>query len=118
VTRKIPGFEREVSRWDNSRPESISHLRRHGMPRATSVDKWPGSVEDGIAFLRSFARIAIHPECDNITREARLYSYKVDRLTGDVTTKIADALNHGWDAVRYAVAPIIRNQGYNLTGAL
>ena len=110
VTRKIPGFEREVSRWDNSRPESISHLRRHGIPRATSVDKWPGSVEDGIAFLRSFSRIAIHPECDNITREARLYSYKVDRLTGDVTTTIVDAHNHGWDAVRYAVAPMIKGK--------
>lgn len=111
VTRKIPCFELEVSRWDNSRPESISHLKRHGLPRAQSCDKWPGSVEDGIAFLRSFRRIVIHPECDNITRESRLYSYKVDRLSGDVTTKIVDAHNHGWDAVRYAVGPMIRKRG-------
>jgi phage terminase large subunit len=110
VTRKIPGFEREVSRWDNARPESISHLKRHGLPRAQSVDKWKGSVEDGIAYLRSFRRIVIHPECDNMQREARLYSYKVDRLTGDVTTAIVDAHNHGWDAVRYAVSPMIRKR--------
>jgi phage terminase large subunit len=108
VTGQIPGFEREVSRWDNARPESISHLRRHGLPRAQSVDKWPGSVEDGIAYLRSFARIVIHPDCQNMQREARLYSYKVDRLTGDVTTAIVDAHNHGWDAVRYALAPMIK----------
>jgi len=108
VNAAIPGFELKVSRWDNSRPESISHLTRHGLPKAQSVDKWPGSVEDGIAFLRSFRRIVIHPRCVNMQREARLYSYKVDRNTGDVTTTIVDAHNHGWDAVRYAVAPMIR----------
>lgn len=111
VTAAIPGFDREVSRWDSARPESISHLRRHGMPRATAVAKWQGSVEDGIAFLRSFRRIVIHPDCDNMQREARLYSYKVDRMTGDVTSQIVDAHNHGWDAVRYAVAPMVKRAG-------
>jgi phage terminase large subunit len=107
VKAAIPGFDRQTSRWDNSRPESISHLRRTGMPRAESVDKWPGSVEDGVAFLRSFRRIVIHPECVNMQREGRLYSYKTNDA-GDATTKIIDAHNHGWDAVRYAVAPLIR----------
>lgn len=110
VAAKIPGFEREVSRWDNARPESISHLTRHGLPRAKAVDKWPGSVEDGIAYLRSFRKIVIHPECVNMQREARLYSYKVDKMTGDVTTKLVDAHNHGWDAVRYAIGPMIKHQ--------
>jgi len=110
VAGAIPGFELEVSRWDSSRPESISHLRRHGLPRAASVTKWPGSVEDGIAYLRSFKRIVIHPRCAHLQREARLYSYKIDRNTGDVTTGIVDAHNHGWDAVRYAVAPMIKSR--------
>jgi len=107
VAGKIPGFEKQVSRWDSASPASVSHLKRHGLPRAIGVNKWPGSIEDGIRFLRSFRRIVIHPECDNMQREARLYSYKVDRLTGDVTTDIVDAHNHGWDAVRYAVEPIV-----------
>jgi len=85
-------------------------MKRHGLPMATSVDKWPGSVEDGIAFLRSFRRIVIHPDCTNMQREARLYSYKVNDA-GDPTTKIVDAQNHGWDAVRYALAPLIRRKG-------
>ena len=109
VRAAIPGFELHVSRWDNARPESISHLKRHGLPNATSVSKWPGSVEDGIAFLRGHARIVIHPDCVNMQREARLYSYKVNDA-GDPTTKIVDAHNHGWDAVRYAVAPLIRHR--------
>ncbi len=108
VTAAIPDFATGVSRWDNSRPESISHLTRHGLPRAISVDKWPGSVEDGIGFLRSFKRIVIHTRCTATQSEARLYSYKVDRLTGDITAKIVDAHNHYWDAVRYAVGPMIK----------
>lgn len=117
VTAAIPGFEREVSRWDNSRPESISHLTRHGLPRAQAVEKWPGSVEDGIAFLRSFKSIIIHPDCANMQKEARLYSYKVND-NGDVTTKIIDAHNHGWDAVRYAVAPMIKGKTGEIFGVL
>lgn len=108
VSKKIPRFDREVSRWDCARPESISHIKRHGLPRAESVTKWSGSVEDGIQFIRSFRRVVIHPRCDNMRKEARMYSYKVDRLTGDVTSNIVDAHNHGWDAVRYALAPIIK----------
>ena len=110
VLARIPGFAKETSRWDNSRPESISHLRRHGLPRATACEKWPGSVEDGIAYLRSFKRIVVHPDCPAMQSEARLYSYKVDRLTGDVTSNIVDAHNHCWDAVRYALGPMIRQR--------
>ena len=108
VCERIPGFDREVSRWDCARPESISHLKRHGLRRATAVKKWAGSVEDGIMHLRSYRRIVIHTECPGMQREARLYSYKIDRLTGDITSKIVDAENHGWDSVRYAVEPIMR----------
>lgn len=109
VTGEIPGFEREVSRWDSASPQNISYLKRHGLPRATAVTKGAGSIEEGIKFLRSFKSIVIHPECGNMQREARLYSYKVNEA-GDVTTKIIDAHNHGWDAVRYAVEPLIRQK--------
>ena len=112
VCAKIPGFDKEVSRWDSARPESISHLKRHGLPRCQAVKKWSGSVEDGIQFLRSFRRIVIHTRCDNMRKEARMYSYKVDRLTGDVTSKVEDKHNHGWDAVRYAVQPMIKRQEF------
>jgi phage terminase large subunit len=99
-----------VSRWDNSRPESISYLTRHGLPRATACEKWAGSVEDGVSWLRSHRAIVIHADCVNMQREARLYSYKVDRLSGDIKSDIVDAHNHGWDAVRYACGPMIRKR--------
>lgn len=106
--RLIPGFDQYATRWDNARPESISHLKRHGLPRSESVDKWKGSVEDGIAFLRSFREIVVHPRCVETIKEMRLYSYKVDRLTGDILPILVDANNHYIDALRYAVSPMIK----------
>ena len=42
-------------------------------------------------------------------KEARLYSFKVDRLSGDVLPMILDAHNHRWEAVRYALEPVMKN---------
>lgn len=107
VSGCIPGIEDHVIRADSSRPESISYLMRHGLPRITACRKWAGSVEDGIEYLKSFREIIIHPRCKEMQREARLYSYKVDRLTGEVKPDVVDAHNHLWDAVRYALGDMI-----------
>lgn len=117
VTKRIPDFERHATRWDNSRPESISHLRRHGLPRSEAVEKWKGSVEDGIAFMRSFKEIVVHSRCVETIKEMRLYSYKVDRLSGDVLPVLVDANNHYIDAIRYALGPMVKQQagGWILT---
>lgn len=109
IEYRIPKWSSYVSRWDNARPESISHFTKHGMPRAEAADKWSGSVEDGIQFIRSFKKIVIHPRCPNTKKEMQLYSYKVDRFTGDVLPDLIDANNHYLDALRYALSPIIRS---------
>lgn len=114
ICREIDGFERYATRWDSARPESISHLKRHGLPRSEAVEKWKGSVEDGIAFMRSFREIVVHPRCTGTIKEMRLYSYKVDRLTGDVLPVLVDAHNHFIDAIRYAVGPMVKRAGYSL----
>lgn len=106
----IPDFHKYVSRADSARPESISYLKRHGLPRIEGVEKWQGSVEDGVAFIKSFNRVVISPDCPEVAREFRLYSYKVDRLSGDVLPKIVDANNHYIDAIRYALAPMIKTK--------
>jgi len=104
----IPGIERHTIRADSARPESISFLRRHGLPNITAVKKWSGSVEDGIAYLRGRQEIVIHPRCRETIQESRLYSYKTDRLTGDILPQIVDAHNHFWDSTRYALEPMMR----------
>jgi phage terminase large subunit len=110
LTSRIPGFATPVTRADSARPESISYLTRHGLPRIKGVEKWKGSVEDGVAFIKSFDGVVIHADCERTAREFRLYSYKVDRLTGDILPVIVDANNHYIDALRYALAPMIRRR--------
>ena len=98
-------------RADSARPESISYLQRHGLPAIEGVAKWSGSVEDGITHLRSYREIIVHPRCKEVLKEMRLYSYKVDRLTGDIKADVVDKNNHYIDAIRYALNPMIQGKG-------
>ena len=108
ICEKIPDFEKYASRWDSASPGSISMLQRFGLPKAIGAEKWPGSVEDGIRFLRSFKAIIVDPRCKELINELKLYSYKVDQNTGDVLAVLVDSYNHYIDALRYALAPLIR----------
>jgi phage terminase large subunit len=105
----MPEAVNHTIRADSARPEINSHLRNAGL-NVVSVEKWAGSVEDGITFLRSFDEIVIHSSCTHIIEEARLWSYKTDRLTGDIMPQVVDDYNHGWDAVRYALQPLIKQE--------
>ena len=113
----VPGSRRYLIRADCARPETINHVRRSGF-RIEGATKWPKSVEDGIALIRSFEKIVIHPRCKNMIQEARLYSYKTDSLTGDVLPDIIDRHNHCWDAARYGLLPLIRHRGPVRRGAV
>jgi len=104
---RVPGARAHVIRADNARPEIISHMVREGW-KVRAAQKWPGSVEDGITWLRGHEHITIAPTCTNAIRDARLWSYKTDRLTGDPLPKLIDGNDHSWDAIRYGAEPIIR----------
>lgn len=106
----VPGAREHVIRADCARPETISHMQRHGYPRVTACDKWAGSVEDGTEHLRSYEQIIIHPRCKHVADEARLWSYKTDRLTGDVLPVLLDKNDHTMDALRYALNPLIKRR--------
>lgn len=112
LSNKIPGVKQWKVRADNSRPETINYLKHQegGGFNIEAADKWPGSVEDGIEYLRSFRRIVIHPRCTNTIYEFGAYSYKVDRMTEDVLPVVVDAHNHGIDATRYAHDPLIQRK--------
>ena len=118
VSDGIPGFADHVSRWDSASPGSISIITRSGVPKALGAPKWQGSVDDGIRYLRSFKEIVVHPRCKTTISEMRLYSYKVDRLTGDVLAVLVDANNHYIDALRYAVSPMIRSAKFDMRNLL
>ncbi|HDR1349430.1 TPA: PBSX family phage terminase large subunit [Pasteurella multocida] len=111
VKERVPDIERHILRADSARPESISYLSRNGLPRIEAVKKWNGSVEDGIEHIKSYNKVYIHPRCKNTLQEFRLYSYKVDRLSGDILPVVVDENNHYIDAIRYALNPLMQPRG-------
>ena len=117
IKENIPGVEKYTIRADNARPESISFVKRHGLPLIEGVDKWKGSVEDGIEHMKSYREIVIHPRCPKTLKEFDLYSFKVDRLSGDILPIIVDAHNHHIDDIRYAINPLIKS-GFTNYGAI
>lgn len=105
---ELPDVRKWPIKGDNSRPETISHMRNEGFD-VTAAEKWPGSVEDGVEFLKSFTRIVVHQRCPHTAREFRLYSYKVDPKQVDdrghpvILPEIVDRHNHAIDAIRYSL---------------
>jgi phage terminase large subunit len=93
--RKRSGIEGSL-RWtitaDSSRPETVSYMKRHGFKIVGAI-KGPGSVEDGIEFLRSFD-VIVHPRCKHVAEELTLYSWKTDPATGEILPVLADKDNH------------------------
>ena len=104
----VPGARQWPVKADNSRPETISYVRRHNF-NIDGATKWPGSVEDGISYLKGFEKIIIHERCKHTADEARLYSYKVDAKTSEILPIVVDKHNHCWDAIRYALDGYITN---------
>lgn len=99
----------DARRWpikaDSARPETVSYMQRHGYPHIVPAIKGPGSLEDGIEFLKSYD-IIIHPRCKRTIDEFTHYSYKVDKLTNEVLPVLADRDNHVIDGARYALESV------------
>jgi len=103
----IPDAERWPIIADSARPETISHLKRHGFPRIQAAIKGARSLEEGVEFIKSFDLI-IHPRCKHLIDELTLYCYKTDPLTNAVIPILADKHNHCIDALRYACEAVRR----------
>lgn len=93
---------------DSARPETISYMQRSGFSRMRPAVKGAGSVEDGIEFLKQYD-IVIHPDnCPHTVDEFTLFSYQIDKKTGEITTKLDEKKNHTIDSARYAVENVRR----------
>lgn len=103
----VPESERYPIIADSARPETISHVKKHGFPRIMPAIKGPKSIEDGIEWLKSFD-IIVHPRCKHTIDELSLYSYKTDKMTGQVLPQLEDKQNHVIDALRYACEAVRR----------
>lgn len=105
----VPYEKQWEIRADSARPETISYVARQGF-NIKPCPKWQGSVEDGVEYIRSFRRIYIHPRCQHTYKEFQFYSYKTDRITGEILPIILDKDNHYLDALRYALNPYIQKK--------
>ncbi len=92
---------------DSARPETISYMQNHGYPQIERARKGPGSVEEGIEFIKSFD-VLIHPGCKRVIDEFTYYSFERDKKTDEVLPKLEDDHNHTIDSVRYAVESVRR----------
>lgn len=105
---KVPGSRDNIIIADSSRPDTISFLRRQKFSIKGSK-KGKGSIEDGIEHIRQYT-VIIHPRCKHTIDEFTLYSYKRDRLTGQITSNIEDKNNHHIDGIRYGLEPVMRGR--------
>ena len=106
---KYPGVP-DAKRWmitaDSARPETISFMKRKGFNIQPAL-KGKGSVEDGIAWLKNYD-IIVHPRCKHVIDELSFYSWKVDKLTNQITAILMDEKNHTIDSLRYAIEAVRR----------
>jgi phage terminase large subunit len=98
---KVPGWSKHPCSADSARPDLISYLRKHGMPRIFGATKGKNSVHQGVIFLQGYD-IHVHPRCRHTADEFSRYSWKVDPNTGLVTNVLEDKKNHIIDPLRYA----------------
>jgi phage terminase large subunit len=103
----VSGSRDWVIRGDSSRPDTISYLANHGF-NCVAAEKGPGSVEDGIEFLKNFEAIIIHPSCTGSVSDFSNYRWKVDKITDQVLPIPVDKSNHSCDAARYALEPYMK----------
>lgn len=99
--QQIPDSELWPISADSARPETISHLKKHGFPKIYPAKKGSGSLEEGVEWLKSFD-IIVHPRCVHTIDELSCYQYKVDKDTDRVLPLLNDKKNHVIDALRYA----------------
>jgi phage terminase large subunit len=104
LLRSVVDSDYDLVKADSSQPGTIEFLNARGFPNVIGAKKGPGSVKSGINFMSGY-KIIIHPQCEMMRDEARLYSFMTDKMSGKVLPGRVpvDANNHGWDATRYAL---------------
>lgn len=104
----VPNARRWLIVADSARPELIKYMLRQHY-KIKPAKKWPGSIQDGIAVLRSYS-LVIHPRCEHTIEEMQRYCYKTDPLTGEIRPDVQDKDNHCVDSLRYAFDALIRGR--------
>ncbi len=109
----VPGARQWEIIADSERPDTISHIRQKGF-NIRGAKKGPGSVDDGIMFLRGFEEIVIHPRCRGAVDNFNNYKWKKDPITGFPLPVPAAGSDHVPDSCRYALSKWIQSRNPNI----
>lgn len=98
----VRGISNGAIVWcDSAEPKSIHEFVVNGV-NARGVKKGPGSVAEGINFIKKF-EIFVHPSCQNFINEIEQYHYKKDAKTGETLPDVVEKKDHLMDAMRYSL---------------
>lgn len=90
---------------DSAEPKSIDEIKSYGI-NIVGAEKGEDSVRNGIQLVQS-QRISVTKRSVNIIKEYRNYLWETDR-NGTVLNVPEHAFSHSMDAIRYAMASIIK----------
>ena len=85
---------------DSAAKTSINELKTAGY-NVYGVNKYPGSVADGIKLLQQYCPILVTEKSMNLIKELKNYTWQKDILSDKITNKPIDKHNHLLDLVRY-----------------
>lgn len=105
----IPGSKEGVIYGDSARPDIISFLRSKDY-NINPAAKGDGSVKAGIDYIKDFEKVVIHPRCKKTIDEFKLYSFKIDRNSGEILPMVVDKYNHCIDSLRYSLSEYIKRK--------
>lgn len=97
---------------DSAEPKTIADFRQWGWNMRGAV-KGKGSLEAGIKWLQTRAKIIIDPaRCPEAADEFSLFEYDIDRKTGEIMSGVPDGQpDHSIAALRYGSEQIWHGRG-------
>ena len=96
---------------DSAEPKSIADFKSYGA-FIKGVDKYGGSIRDGIGWLQTLKKIYIDKRrCPETWQEFVEYEYEHDK-DGEFYSAFPDVNNHSIDAVRYGLSKWWKKKGH------
>jgi phage terminase large subunit len=108
ISDRLDKLKRVETIADAADPKTIEELRRRGH-NIRACQKGADSIRAGIDLIQGYG-LRITKRSINLVKELRGYTWDTDK-TGQRLNKPIDRLNHGLDALRYAVMTKLRRTG-------
>lgn len=108
ISTRLDKLKRVETIADSADPKTIEELRRRGH-NIRGCQKGSDSIRAGIDLIQGYD-LRVTKRSVNLVKELRGYVWDTDK-TGQQLNKPVDYLNHGIDALRYAVMTKLRRTG-------